>query len=323
VAAGEGTQPGNGEVMSSGSLATYAAKRTGMVIVTTFVVSSLTFVLIHSLAGNPFTCMTNPASCRSETHLFGLDRPLIDQYGTFMWHLLHFNLGYSYVNQSVQITHLLLTEARASLTLGACALVVTVVVGLAVGIATAVRQNTWLDYSLSSFVILGYSIPNFVLATFAIVLTTAWFPNWSGIIGWGAPSQVILPAICLGLPFSAVVARMTRASLLEVLGEDYIRTAWAKGLPQRKIILRHALKNGLIPVVTIGGPLVTSIVTGSVVIENIFGIPGLGKEFVQSLLTRDYNLVVGLYTFYAIAIGLANLAVDLAYPFIDPKVRYK
>lgn len=300
----------------------YAAKRLGMVVVTAFIVASLTFILIHALAGNPFTCMTNPASCRAETHRFGLDRPIIAQYGSFMWNLLHFNLGYSYVNQGVRVTNLLLSEARTSLILGLCALIVTVIVGLLVGITTAMRQNTWIDYLLSGFVILGYSIPNFVLATFAIVLASILEPGWSGIIGWGAPGQVFLPAIALGLPFSAVVARLTRASLLDVLGEDYVRTAWAKGLPRRVIIVRHALRNGLIPVVTIGGPLVTSIITGSVVIETIFGIPGLGKEFVSSLLTRDYNLVVGLYTFYAVLIALANLIVDLVYPLLDPKVRY-
>lgn len=301
---------------------TYATKRFGMVIVTAFIVASVTFILIHSLAGNPFTCISNPASCRAEAHLFGLDQPLIDQYRHFMWELIHFNLGYSYVSQGVRVTSMLTTEFENSLTLGLCALAVTMVVGLAVGILAAVRHNTWIDYLLSGFVIFGYSVPNFVLATFVIIITTILLPNWSGVIGWGTPQQLILPAIALGLPFSAVVARLTRATLLDVLGEDYVRTAQAKGLTPRVVVIRHALRNGLIPVVTIAGPLVTGIIVGSVVIETIFGIPGLGKEFVSSLLTRDYNVVVGLYTFYAVLIGLANMVVDLIYPLLDPKVRY-
>jgi oligopeptide transport system permease protein len=300
----------------------YAARRLGLVALTAFFVASLTFLLVHSLAGNPFTCEANPASCEHQAEVFGLNQPLLVQYRTFMWNLLHLDLGYSYANQGVQVNHLLVDEARNSLILGACALLVTVAVGLAVGVAAAVRQNTWLDYLLSGFVIFSFSLPNFVLATFLIILVTILAPGWAGLVGWGSPLEVILPAIALGLPFSAVVARLTRASLLDVLRQDYIRTAWAKGLRPRIVILRHALRNALIPVVTIGGPLVTSIITGSVVIETIFGIPGLGKEFVQSLLERDYNIVVGLYTFYAILLGLANLAVDVIYPALDPQISY-
>jgi oligopeptide transport system permease protein len=165
-------------------------------------------------------------------------------------------------------------------------------------------------------------VPSFVLATFAIILTAILLPNWSNSIGWGSPEQIPIPAIALGLPYAAVVARLVRASMLDVIRQDYIRTAWAKGLSSRVVIIRHALRNALIPVITIGGPLVTGIITGSVVIEYIFGVPGLGKEFVNSITTRDYGIVVGLYTFYAILVGLANLGVDLLYPVLDPRIRY-
>ncbi|MGC1185343.1 MAG: ABC transporter permease [Candidatus Dormiibacterota bacterium] len=300
----------------------YALKRFGMVLGTAIVISSVTFLLIHALAGNPFSCQRNPAACLHEAKVYGLDQSLVVQYRTFVWNLLHLNLGYSYVNQGVEVTPLLAREAGNSLTLGVFALAVTIVVGLAVGITAAIRQNSWLDYTLSSFVVFGYSLPSFVLATLLIIAMGILLPNWTGLIGWGSPSQIPLPAIALGLPYAAVVARLTRASVLDVVRQDYVRTAWAKGLSSRVIVIRHILRNALIPVVTIGGPLVTGLITGSVVIEAIFGIPGLGKEFVDSILTRDYNIVVGLYTLYALLVGLANLAVDLIYPLLDPTIRY-
>jgi oligopeptide transport system permease protein len=307
--------------MSRGT-ATYAAKRLLLVLGTAFVVSSATFLLVHSLAGNPFTCERNPAGCAHEALVHGLDDPLLVQYRTFMWNLVHGDLGTSYVNQGAQVTPLLLKEAGNSLILGLFAIIVTILVGLVVGIVAAVRQNTWVDYLLSSFVVFGYSVPSFVLATFMIILSAILLPNWANSIGWGSPEQIPIPAIALGLPYAAIVARLVRASMLDVIRQDYVRTAWAKGLTGRVVIVRHALRNALIPVVTIGGPLVTGIITGSVVIETIFGVPGLGKEFVNSILNRDYGIVVGLYTFYAILVGLANLGVDLIYPVLDPRIRY-
>jgi oligopeptide transport system permease protein len=140
--------------------------------------------------------------------------------------------------------------------------------------------------------------------------------------GWGDWTQIPVPALALGLPYASYVARLTRASMLETIRTDYVRTAWAKGLKARAVVVRHALRNALIPVVTILGPLVTGIITGSVIIENIFGIPGLGKEFVTSILSRDYNIVIGVFTFYAALVGLANLTVDVIYPFLDPRIRY-
>ena len=170
-----------------------------------------------------------------------------------------------------------------------------------------------------------------MIASVLVLLFAVYLYNWSGgvlyyEVGWegtyGTPGQILLPAFALGFPYASIVARLTRASMLEVLRQDYIRTAKAKGLTDRIVIIRHALRNALIPVVTILGPLTIGIITGSVVIENIFGIPGLGKEFVTSILSRDYNIVIGVFTFYALAIGLANLLVDLLYTVIDPRIRY-
>jgi ABC-type dipeptide/oligopeptide/nickel transport system permease component len=179
--------------------------------------------------------------------------------------------------------------------------------------------------------VIGYSTPNFVVASLLILIFGSLLYNWSGgtfvyPIGWdgqyGLLAEIPLPAFALGMPYASIVARLTRASMLEVIRQDYVRTARAKGLLERVIIIRHALRNALIPVVTIIGPLSIGIITGGVVIENIFGIPGLGKEFVQSILDRDYNIVIGVFTVYALAIGLVNLLVDLTYTLIDPRIRY-
>jgi len=199
------------------------------------------------------------------------------------------------------------------------------------GVIAAVRQNTWVDYLATTTSIIGYSMPNFVIASLLFLLFGVALYNWTGGAlfynsGWtgsyGTLDQILVPGFALGFPYASIVARLTRASMLEVIRQDYVRTARAKGLTSRVVIVRHALRNALIPVVTILGPLVIGIVTGSVVIENIFGIPGLGKEFAASILNRDYNIVIGLFTFYAIIIALANLLVDLLYTVIDPRIRY-
>ena len=237
------------------------------------------------------------------------------------------DLGESLVNRDVKITPLLIRETSVSATVGAFALLVTVGLGLFLGCIAALRQNMWVDYVASSAAVVGYSVPGFVIAIFGLLFFGHYMYIWTqGIFfyqpGWGLPEQVPLPALALGLPYAGYVARLTRASMLETIRADYVRTAWAKGLRARAVVLRHALRNALIPVVTILGPLITGIITGSVVVENIFGIPGLGKEFVTSILARDYNITIGVFTFYAALVGLANLVVDVIYPMLDPRIRY-
>jgi ABC-type dipeptide/oligopeptide/nickel transport system permease component len=199
------------------------------------------------------------------------------------------------------------------------------------GIIAAVKQNTWVDYLLTTISVIGYSIPSFVIATLMLLVFGIWLNDvtrgaiaypivWTGT--YGTPAELSVPAVSLGLFTSSLVARLTRASMLDVIQQDYIRTARAKGLLERIVILRHALRNALIPVISILGPLIISIITGSVIIENIFGIPGLGKEFIESIQRHDYNIAVGVFTIYAALIGVANLAVDLAYTVIDPRIRY-
>ena len=314
--------------MSRGTLV-YAAQRLVLITVTAVVVSSIVFIGIHQLPGNALASerRNNPATEAALLHHYNLDLPWPQQYVLWVQGLAHGDMGESLVNMGVQITPLLLREAKVSVTLGLAAVLITIGVGLTLGTIAAIRQNTWVDYVASTSAVIGYSVPSFVWAFLLILLTVSGFYTWTGglvyeNIGWGKIEQIPVPALALGLPYAAIVARLTRASMLEVIRQDYVRTAWAKGLKARVVILRHSLRNALIPVISILGPLVTGIITGSVVIEYIFGIPGLGQEFVSSILSRDYNIVIGVFTFYAVLIGLANLAVDLIYPVLDPRIRY-
>ena len=311
----------------------YVVQRVFLIAFTALAVSSIVFIGIHRLPGNAFvTERLRPSQEAALLHQYGLDRPMPVQYEDFITRLLfHGDLGVSIANRGTRITPLVLREATVSAEIGLVALIFTVGLGLLFGVSAAIRQNSWVDYTLSATSVVGYSMPNFVLASVMILVFGVWLERatdggffyelgWTGT--FGSPAEILVPAFALGFPYASIVARLTRASMLEVVRQDYIRTARAKGLVEQIVIVRHALRNALIPVVTILGPLVVGIITGSVVIENLFGIPGLGKEFVQSILNRDYNIVIGVFTGYAALVGLANLAVDLVYPLIDPRIRY-
>jgi oligopeptide transport system permease protein len=311
----------------------YIGQRLVLIVFTAFAVSSIVFLGVHRLPGDALLSerRPDPGAERELLHHYGLDLPLAQQYVRFVGGVLHGNLGESLVSRGVQITPLLLREARVSAEVGGAAIVFTIGIGIMLGVIAAVRQNTWVDYVATTTSVIGYSMPNFVIASLLFLLFGVLLYKWTGGTiyynsgwtgSWGTIDQIVIPGFALGFPYASIVARLTRASMLEVIRQDYVRTARAKGLTDRIVIIRHALRNALIPVVTILGPLVIGIVTGSVVIENIFGIPGLGKEFATSILQRDYNIVIGLFTFYAIIIALANLLVDLLYTVIDPRIRY-
>jgi len=310
----------------------YIGQRLVLILVAVLGVSSLVFLAIHRLPGDAlFSEHLHGTQYQLTLHHYGLDRPLSVQYFSFLGGLVHGDLGESLVNRGVPITPIVLREMSVSAEIGLFALIFTIGLGMLFGIVAAVRQNTWVDYVLSTTSVIGYSMPNFVIATFLILLFGVWLDNWTQgafyfQIGWtgryGTIGEIWLPAFALGFPYASIVARLTRASMLEVIRQDYIRTARAKGLRETVIMVRHALRNALIPVITILGPLVIGIITGGVVIENVFGIPGLGKEFATSILNRDYNIVIGVFTGYAALVGLANLGVDLLYVVIDPRIRY-
>jgi oligopeptide transport system permease protein len=311
----------------------YLGERLVLIAFTAVAVSSIVFIGVHQLPGNAFLSdrRLDAAAQAALLHHYHLDIPLWDQYKLFVAGIFHGDLGESLVNRGIPITPLLLREATVSGEVGLVALLFTIGLGMVLGVIAAIKQNTWIDYLATTLSVFGYSIPNFVIATVLVLIFAVYVYNWTGgaiyyDIGWngtyGTLGQIWIPAFALGFPYASIVARLTRAAMLEVLRQDYIRTAKAKGLNDRIVIIRHALRNALIPVVTILGPLTIGIITGSVVIENIFGIPGLGKEFVNSILSRDYNIVIGVFTFYALAIGVANLLVDFLYTAIDPRIRY-
>jgi len=309
----------------------YISQRILLICFTVLAVSSIVFLGIHRLPGDAlFSEKLRGDAYQVLLHHYGLDQPLYVQYKNFVVGVVtHGDLGESLVNRGTKITPLVLRELGVSAQVGGLALVFTIGLGTILGVFAAVRQNTWLDYVLTTTSVVGYSMPNFVIAAFLILVFGIWLENVTGgtfyyqLGGWkGDIGQLWLPAFALGFPYASIVARLTRASMLEVIRQDYIRTARAKGLTETVIMIRHALRNALIPVITILGPLVIGIVTGSVVIENFFGIPGLGKEFAQSILNRDYAIVIGVFTMYAALVGLANLVVDLTYVFIDPRIRY-
>jgi oligopeptide transport system permease protein len=311
----------------------YIGQRLVLIVFTAVAVSTIVFFGVHRLPGDALLNerRPDPAAEAELLRYYHLDLPLHEQYVRYVTGLLHGDLGESYVNRTVQITPLLLREARVSAEVGGAAILFTVGIGVVLGVIAAVRQNTWVDYLATTTSVIGYSMPNFVVASLLFLLFGVALYNWTGGAlyynsGWtgtyGTLDQILIPGFALGFPYASIVARLTRASMLEVIRQDYVRTARAKGLTSRVVIIRHALRNALIPVVTILGPLAIGIITGSVVIENIFGIPGLGKEFATSILQRDYNIVIGLFTFYAIIIALANLLVDLLYTVIDPRIRY-
>jgi ABC-type dipeptide/oligopeptide/nickel transport system permease component len=309
----------------------YIGQRIVLIGFTVIAVSSLVFLGVNRLPGDAlFNEHLRGNAYKELLHHYNLDQPLTIQYRDFIVGVVtHGDLGESLVNRGVKITPLVLRELGVSTEVGAFALVFTIGLGMLFGIVAAMRQNTWLDYVLSTTSVVGYSMPNFVIAAALILIFGVWLENVTGgtffyqLGGWkGDIGQLWLPAFALGFPYASIVARLTRASMLEVIRQDYIRTARAKGLRESVIIVRHALRNALIPVITILGPLIIGIITGSVVIENFFGIPGLGKEFAQSILNRDYFIVIGVFTMYAAMVGLANLLVDLTYVVIDPRIRY-
>ena len=317
--------------MTRGTLI-YIGQRILLIGFTLLVVSFGVFYAVHSLPGNAFISeKLKGAALAATLHHYGLDRPIPIQYWDFLRGAIHGDFGTSLVIQGYPIAPLVTRELTVSMELGGAALLITIGMGVTFGVMAAMRQNSWVDYTLTTFAVIGYSVPSFVIATLGILVFGLWLHDvtngafyypivWSGT--YGTLAELTVPAIALGLYTSGQVTRITRAAMLDVVQQDYIRTARAKGLKPRVVTVRHALRNALVPVTSILGPLIVSIIAGSVVIENVFGIPGLGKEFVRSISSHDYNITVAVFTIYALLIGVANLGVDLVYMVIDPRIRY-
>ena len=303
----------------------YSLKRLITAIPTLFILMTMAFFMMRAAPGGPFdTEKTLPPEIQANLDKkYHLDEPLIQQYGRYLLDLLQGDFGPSFQYKDYTVNELIATGFPVSLKLGGTAVLLAFVIGSGIGIMAARMQNSPMDYTLMAGAMTGISIPNFVLAPL-LILVFAVYLQWLPAGGWnnGAIKNTILPIIGLALPQIAYISRLMRGSMIEVLRSNAIRTARAKGLPEHIVILRHALKPALLPVISFLGPATAAILTGSVVIEQIFGIPGLGRYFVQGALNRDYTLVMGVVVFYGALIILFNFIVDLLYAALDPRIRY-
>jgi len=299
-------------------------------------VATITFFLMHAVPGGPFTQeKTLPQSITDALNRrYNLDEPLWKQYLLYLWNLLQGDLGLSFRGDR-DVSELIGRGFFVTVQLGLISFVLAAAVGVALGVISAVNQNGPADYAAVFFATVGASVPNFVLASFLIIIFAIKL-HWFLILGWGGPiewqdtfnasawdvKKLVLPVIALGVVPAAYIARVTRASMLEVLRQDYVRTARAKGLAEYHVIFRHAVKNAMIPVLTVTGPIFANLVTGSFIIENVFSIPGVGRAFIDAVLRRDYAMIMGTTLFYAAIVAVANLVVDLLYAVVDPRIRY-
>ncbi|MBV59763.1 MAG: oligopeptide ABC transporter permease OppB [Nevskiales bacterium] len=302
----------------------FALKRLTAAIPTLLVLITLAFFMMRLAPGGPFD-LEKPVPAEVRANLdaaYGLDKPLLVQYANYLGDVLQGDLGPSFQYVDYSVNELIAQGFPVSLKLGISAMIVAVVFGSLFGMIAAMRQNSVTDYSMMTVAMTGISIPNFVVAPL-LILVFAVALGWLPAGGWnnGAWPNMVLPVIALALPQVAYVARIMRGSMIEVLRSNYLRTARAKGLPMRQVMLRHALKPAFLPVLSYLGPATAGIITGSVVMEQIFSIPGLGRFFVQGALNRDYTLVLGVVIFYGALIIVFNFLVDLLYSVLDPKVR--
>ena len=299
-------------------------RRLAVGIPTLLIIITLSFFMMRLAPGGPFDQERPlpPEIRRNIERAYHLDESLVQQYLRYLGGLLKADFGPSYRTKDFTVGQLLVEGAPASLKVGGLAVLLATFLGLLAGIVAALRHNSWADYAVMAVAMVGIAIPSFVMAPllsllFAVYL--AWLP--AGGWGGGAVPFLVLPVISLALPQVAQVARLARGAMIEQLSANYVRTARAKGLRERLVLLRHALPGAMLPVVSYLGPMTAALVTGSVVVETIFSIPGIGRYFVQAALNRDYTVVMGVVIVYACLIILLNLIVDLLYGLLDPKVR--
>jgi oligopeptide transport system permease protein len=303
----------------------YTIRRLLLLIPTMFFVAVIVFFLAHAAPGSPFDAKSNgdkglPTSTilRLEEH-YGVNRPVHEQFLLYLSNAARFDFGNSFRSGRL-VSDIIADEFPVSAQLGVQALLVAIAFALPLGVISALKQNSMIDYGALFFATIGTTIPSFVVAIFAIYLFGVSF-HLLPFVGWSTPQHWILPTIILALGPMAFLARITRASMLEAIRQDYVRTARAKGLREQVVIVTHVMKNAMIPVATIIGPAIAGLITGSIIIEGIFSIPGIGREFLRSILGRDYPLIMAVYLLYAFLICLANLSVDLVYGMLDPRIK--
>jgi ABC-type dipeptide/oligopeptide/nickel transport system permease component len=303
----------------------YILRRVLWTIPTLLVISFITFFLMHAIPGGPFAGPElkhmPPEVIANLNRYYHLDDPVWKQYLDYLWNLLHGDLGPSYAERGRTVNDIIAQSLPTSALLGLASLCVAMSIGIPLGIIAALKRNTIVDYIGMFVAISGVSVPAMTLGPL-LVWIFALRLRILPVAQWGSWQHVVLPALTLGFGSAAILARLTRASMLQVLREDYIRTARAKGLPERRVTVHHALRNALIPVITVIGPLFAALITGSMVVEQVFAIPGMGKFFVASVLGRNYPVIMGTVLLYAVFLIIANLAVDIMYARLDPRIRY-
>ncbi len=304
----------------------FIAKRMAVAVPTLLILIILSFLLMHAAPGGPFTQEKQlpPAILANLNAKYGLDEPLWRQMVSYVWGIVaHFDFGPSFIYKDRTVNEIIAQGFPVTLTYGFIAFVVAVVVGVSLGVMAAIYHNTWLDYLAIGISIGAQVMPNFVMAPILVLIFALWL-GWLPGGGWegGQPQYLVMPVIALSTSFMASIARITRSSMLEVLTSNHIRTARAKGLPERKVILRHALKPSLLPVISYLGPAFVTMITGSVVVDMYFSTGGIGKAFVDAALNRDYAVMMGVTILVGALTIVFNLVVDILYAWIDPKIRY-
>lgn len=303
----------------------YIIRRILWIIPLLWAVATVTFFLMHAVPGGPFDREKElPSSVLANLQAkYNVDKPLMTQYGLYLFNLVQGDLGVSFKTNR-PVTDVIREGLEVTAQLGVVAFLYAVVFGMTLGIFSALNQNRLPDYFGVFFATVGTALPNFIIATFLVVIFSVQL-GWFDVLGWefGNYRKMVLPVLALGTLSAAYIARITRASMLEVLNQDYIRTARAKGLKENVIVIRHAVKNSMIPILTVMGPIFAFLVTGSFIVERIFAINGVGRHFVQAVFDRDYGLIMGTTIFYAAVVAFANLVVDISYAIVDPRIRYQ
>ncbi|HZO28117.1 MAG TPA: ABC transporter permease [Chloroflexota bacterium] len=305
----------------------YLAGRLVVMIPTIVVLSLVLFVLMRLTPGSPLQPIApnaNPLSPEAQEALakeWGLDKPIIEQYLVYVWKAFQLDFGMSYLYKTRSVTEILGPTLPVSLHLGLMALTIAIVVGVTLGVLAATHRNGGFDYLCTFIAMIGVSVPNFVMAIVFIIVFVMGLKVIPYTGGWESPVDWIMPTLVLSLAPLAIIARYTRSSMIEAISSDYVRTARAKGNSERRVMLYHVLKNALIPPLTIMGPLVAAVATGSPFVEIIFRVPGMGRYFIESVLARDYPVIMAVFLFYGVFLQAMNLVVDVLYGIVDPRIR--
>ncbi len=305
----------------------FVIRRLIWLIPTLLAISLVTFVVMHATPGSPFQPTNGnanplpPEALKNLESAYGLDKPYWQQYALFLVKAPTLDFGKSFYYRTQDVRDIIRRTFPVSLHLGAMALAMAILIGVPLGVIASIRQNSIIDYVASVVAVLGVALPNFVLAILFIWLFVLVLPIIPRTGGWDSPVDWILPTLALGLGPTGILARYTRSSMIEVLNQDFIRTAQAKGLRERQVVVRHVLKNGLIPPLTILGPMFAAIGTGSFFVESVFRVPGMGRFFVQSMQSRDYPMIMAVILLYGVFLALMNILVDVTYAIADPRIR--